>query len=111
MENKNISKFVFTDDEMAIKAEPYAVIECQKYEDFLYINALIEKDYLKPVPLRRESVSAVKKEFCTATCPHCKEILFMKNWAERAKWNLPKFCWECGQRLSWININSEVWTR
>lgn len=101
--------FVMEDGEMAIYREPYAVIECREARDFVYINSLILRDQANPVPLIRESNSKIKKEFCTATCPHCKETIFMKDWAERDNWDLPKFCRECGQRLNWETINSDNW--
>ena len=102
MENKNISKFVFTDNEMAIKAEPYAVIECREPSDFSYLFSLIDRDKGQEVLLEREMVR--DKEYCTVFCPNCGETIFIKLWAERAGWVLNKFCGECGKRLHWSNL-------
>ena len=107
MENKK--SFLIENGVMAIKANPYAVIECREARDFVYINSLVLRDRARPVHLRRESNSKIKKEFCTATCPNCKETIFMKDWSERENWDLPKFCRECGQRLDWWTINSDNW--
>lgn len=97
------------DGEITVRKEPYTVIECQEARDFVYITSLVLRDGARPVHLRRESNDKIKKEFCTATCPNCKETIFMKDWAERENWDLPKFCGECGQRLNWETINSDNW--
>ena len=101
-------KFCIEEEKLYIKRELYAVLEMADQKDWLYVLNLMDRDKEKSVHLLRESVRG--RDLCTASCPHCKEPIFMKYWSERESWVLRGFCGSCGQRLSWENLTREDWT-